>query len=320
MAPKLLDNRSVASANKISYQQRSDLFDWLSNSGIHWAGALDEDAFLGRLFDLKSLPSTDSRRSQFPTAAEDIWQHRVRNEDWPADWVFDDPRFDLRHIDDGTFLRFLEQTVSPRARPDSAEAAALVDAFNQLIRRSGWELVEDPERRIGDRVYYRVAASGGVHSPTALKIAPPDILEASVLADQLRRLRRDLESDPAAAIGHCKELLESQCKLVLDALGEQYSDRDDLPALYGKASRALGIHGEAVPGSSRASEAARTILRGLATITKSISEMRNAIGTGHGRGTTSPAENRHARLAFNATVAIAEFVADSWSEYRKGEH
>lgn len=305
----------MASSNKITYQQRADLIDWLAGSPFHWAGGQEEDAFLGRLFDLKSLPTTDSRRGQFPTAAEDIWQHRVRNTDWDDDWVFDDPRFNLRHVDDETFLRFLEQTVTPRARPDATEAATLVDAYNQVLQRSGWELAEAPERRVGDRAHYRATALGGVHSPSRVNVAPPDLREGSVLAEQLQRLRRDLLADPSAAIGHCKELLESQCKLVLDAVGESYSDRDDLPKLYGMASRALGIHGEAVPGSSRASDAVRTMLRSLATAVQSISEVRNTIGTGHGRGAHSPAERRHARFVFNATVTIAEFVADTWAQY-----
>jgi hypothetical protein len=304
----------VTSTNRISFQQRTDLIDWLVNSGYHWAGTQNEDAFLGRLFDLKKLPSTDSRKSQFPTAAEDIWQHRVNNSDWPDDWVFDDSRFNLRHGSDDTFLRFLEHTVSPRVRSNAAQSAAMVDAYNQIIRRSGWELVEDPDRRIGDTVHYRIAPTSGVHDPRTIEIAPPDLRVATVLTEQLRRLRRDLETDPPATIGHCKELLESQFKLILDSMNEPYSDRDDLPVLYGKLSRALGIHGEAVPGSSRASESIRTLLRSLATATKSISEIRNAIGTGHGRGSQSPAEKRHARLAFNATVAIAEFVADTWAD------
>jgi hypothetical protein len=51
-------------------------------------GRLNKTGFLGRVFDLESLPSTDSR---FRDAEGDIWQHTVNNPgDWDADWVFHD--------------------------------------------------------------------------------------------------------------------------------------------------------------------------------------------------------------------------------------
>lgn len=290
---------------------RSDLIDWLDGGSHHWAGVLDEQSFLGRLFDLKSLPSTDSRRSQFPTAAEDIWQHRVNNRDWDDDWVFTDSRFDLRHAPDEIFLRFFLETVTPRVRRDPIAAAELVRGYNDILRRGGYEFVED--RRVDTMIYYRSQRLSGIHSPAEISVAPPDVSDTAVLAGQLRRLKRDIDQDPAAAIAHCKELLESQSKLVLAALGESYSDRDDLPQLYGAASRALGIHASAVSGDSRASDSVRAMLRNLQSVVQNVSEARNSMGTGHGRGIESPAETRHARLVFNATVTVAEFVADTWA-------
>jgi len=40
------------------------------------------------------LPSTD-RRPRYPTAREDICQHRLNNDDWDDDWIFEDPQFGL---------------------------------------------------------------------------------------------------------------------------------------------------------------------------------------------------------------------------------
>jgi hypothetical protein len=75
-------SRIVIAKNRISSQSRTDLSEWLATLGYHWAGAQNEDAFLARLYNLRELPTTDSRRSQFTTAAEDIWQHGVNNSDW----------------------------------------------------------------------------------------------------------------------------------------------------------------------------------------------------------------------------------------------
>lgn len=48
---------------------RRDISDAVLVGGIDWSGRLDEPAFLGRMFDLASLPSTDRR---FPDASGDI--------------------------------------------------------------------------------------------------------------------------------------------------------------------------------------------------------------------------------------------------------
>ncbi|WP_412872425.1 abortive infection family protein [Curtobacterium flaccumfaciens] len=297
--------------NSISARVRSDLAEWLTVSGFHWAGIEDEDSFLARLYDLKSKPSTDSRR-QYPTAAEDIHQHRVRNTtDWPDDWVFTDSRFNLLHSPDEELLAFLAATVRPMTQQDPETAAAMVDGYNEQLRPLGWELAE--ARRVGNNIYYEARKASGVHDPAKVVVAGPNVVDRRVLDEQLARLRRDIDSDPAAAIGQCKELLESQLKLVLRSFNIEVNDREDLSDLYGKAARALGIHGEAVPGDRRGSDALKGMLRNLASLVRNIAEARNSMGTGHGRAHTSAAKRRHARLVFNTTVAVTEFVADTWS-------
>jgi hypothetical protein len=44
----------------ISEITRADLLDWFIAAEVKWWGRLDEHQFLGRLYDLDSLPSTDS--------------------------------------------------------------------------------------------------------------------------------------------------------------------------------------------------------------------------------------------------------------------
>jgi hypothetical protein len=78
---------------RISQITRRDIADAITVEGVNWNGRLEESEFLSRIFDLNSLPSTDSR---FKDAAGDIWQHRVNNpEDWTDDWIFRDERFNL---------------------------------------------------------------------------------------------------------------------------------------------------------------------------------------------------------------------------------
>src|SRR3990167_6150614 len=101
---------------KISEATRRDIFDAIVIENVAWAGRLEEPDFLARLFDLKSLSSTDGR---FRDAYGDIWQHRINNQDWDDSWVFADTRFNLLRGEDEIFLRFLCETLHPVVRTDN---------------------------------------------------------------------------------------------------------------------------------------------------------------------------------------------------------
>ena len=93
---------------------RKNVLDWVSVERTAWSGRLEEDQFLARIFDLDKMPSHDGR---LETAAGDIWQHRVNNNDGPDDWVFTDSRFNLLGCPDETFLPFLTEMLHPVVRP-----------------------------------------------------------------------------------------------------------------------------------------------------------------------------------------------------------
>ncbi len=125
--------------NSISEVTRRAIIDFLTASKIPWAGHMQEDAFLGRLYDLAHIPSTDYR---YDDAAKDIWKHRVINEDWSDDWVFYDSRFNLLWATDEEFLRFLCETVHPVVRPGSEQARSIVASYNVELKADGWQIVE----------------------------------------------------------------------------------------------------------------------------------------------------------------------------------
>lgn len=294
----------------ISRDTRSNVLDWLSLSEYDWSGRLEHPQFLARIYDLDALPSNDYR---YKNAAGDIRQHMVNNWDWEDDWVFDDERFQLRDGDDEVFLKFLVETVHPRVRDDRDAAAAMVAAYNDTLRRDGYELFETG--RFGDRIIYGWRQIAAYHAPATLKLTQtPDLTENAVLRRHLDLIDRDLNSDPAAAISSCKNLLESQCKIVLTDLEVEFSERDELPGLFSSVASALAINAGSVDGSKRGSEAVRKAMRALSTLVQSVAEARNSIGDGHGSVNESPATSRHARLVFNSTVAAAQFIADTWHE------
>lgn len=122
----------------ISEATRRDIFDSIVLENVQWNGRLEEPDFLSRLYDLKSMPSTDSR---FPDAYRDIWQHRINNFDWDDYWVFTDSRFNLLHGEDEMFLRFLCETLHPVVRTDPEEIERLRQGYNLLLSNDGYEIV-----------------------------------------------------------------------------------------------------------------------------------------------------------------------------------
>ena len=128
--------------NTITEVTRRDIIDHIVVGKIDWAGALSPADFLGRLYDLASLPSKDPR---FRSAHGDINMHTVNFQDWDLGWVFDDNRFGIRWITDSEFLRFLCETLHPVVRPDPEQAGQLAAQLNTFLARDGWELFEEDE-------------------------------------------------------------------------------------------------------------------------------------------------------------------------------
>jgi hypothetical protein len=268
---------------------------------------LEEPAFLKRVYpELDEMRSTDPR---FKGATGDIWQHRVNNYDWDDDWVFDDERFELRSGPDELFIGFLCQMLHPLVRPDEEEVRNLLMDFNEFLAADDWEVIEVSQ--MSGRPVFAGRRREAVKEPIdALELEDYDDLgDPQVIREHLKRIDRDLKGDAAGAIGSSKELIESILKTILDDYDVAYGRKDDLMDLYKKVQKVLGLRAEAVPSDAKGSQAATKALRALVSTIQSLAELRNALGTGHGKAQRSPALTRHARLAFNASVAVSEFFS-----------
>ena len=85
---------------------------------------------------------------------------------------------------------------------------------------------------------------------------------------------RDLNDDPATAISSCKNLIESQCKIVLTDLGVEFLSEMSFPGCSRRLRSSLNINANAVEGDSRGSDALRKAMRALTTTVQSIAESR----------------------------------------------
>jgi hypothetical protein len=190
----------VEPVNTVTEVTRRAIIDYLS-VGRHWSGTLQEDEFLGRIYDLKRMSSTDYR-PEYDNAAKDIWKHRVMNSDWSDDWVFTDERFDLLFGSDEAFLKFLAETVHPVVRRHTEDALAMVTEFNLALNVDGWEIY--PVKRISNKPVfgYRRLLGPPPHLGEAKRVA--ERLTGAYIAQQIRRLQEAADADPELAIGTAK--------------------------------------------------------------------------------------------------------------------
>lgn len=114
-------------------------------------------------------------------------------------------------------------------------------------------------------------------------------------------------SDPEGAITSARTLLESVCKTILDERDIEYTDKDDLPKLYGKVSGALNLAPD-----KHSEEIFKTILGGCRSVVVGLGSLRNRLSDAHGKGTQQVRPtDRHAALAVNLSGAMAMFLLET---------
>jgi hypothetical protein len=292
--------------NTITKVTRRAIIDYLS-VGRYWAGNLQEHEFLGRIYDLNKMPSTDYRH-EYNTAAKDIWKHRVMNSDWSDDWIFTDRRFNLLHGPDEAFLNFLAETVHPIVRPNTEEALKMAQEYNSLLVEDGWEICKVKEIS-GKPVfgYRRVIDGSHLHIGEAKEIA--DRLSGTYVAQQVRRLQEAIEKDPDLAIGTAKEFLETLCKTILTERKIEFSKSEDLPGLVKQTIKNLNVVPDDIAEMTQAKKTVTVLLNNLGSIGHQLAEVRNQFGTGHGKSSDHVGlQRRHAKLAVGTAATLAAFL------------
>ncbi|CAM4008184.1 abortive infection family protein [Janibacter anophelis] len=157
-------------------------------------------------------------------------------------------------------------------------------------------------------------ASGAGSALAVTDDALNSLTDPTAIRDHLNRIANLIESDPRAAVGNAKDLLESAAKLVLRELGNEYPPKPKLPVLIDTTHRVLGAHAKEFKDSS----AIRSLLGGLSTTVKGVAELRNEAGTGHGRESVPVwVAPRHARLAVGATTVWVQFVLETLGERKR---
>lgn len=304
-------------AESISEETRRNIIDGLRLENVLYCGRLSDVEFLSRIFDLKALPSHDSR---FKDLAGDIWQHRVNNpEDWSEDWVYEDTRLNLLKGPSDRFLQFLCEIVHPVVRPDRDEALRLAGQFNDQLRKDGWTLVEQEKIAGRPRFVSRPLRDGQSRAVSRAKLVG-DALDAGWMQIEIERLENAIDRDPALAIGTAKELVETCCKTILTKRNVTYPRSAGLPELTKLVAKELKLVPEGIPSEAKGSDLVRLVLRNLSSLTNYLAELRGLYGSGHGRdGKHRGLEPRHARLAAGAAVVFIDFVTETHRRHNPEE-
>lgn len=188
-------------------------------------------------------------------------------------------------------LALIEHGTSLKAEPD-AEARALTEKCR--------------------RIATRLVACGPSLDP--LK-EHAKVLDATHLAEQIRRLEASIETDPSLAIGTAKELIETYCKTILAERGKPVAGTPDVSTLTKETLKELKLVPEGVSDASRGADVIKRLLSNLGTIGNGLAELRGLYGTGHGKhGSTTGLGVRHAKLAVGAAATLVVFLFETHKE------
>ncbi|MBR7716770.1 AAA family ATPase [Acinetobacter nosocomialis] len=89
--------------------------------------------FFDSILDLKSLPTTDHRKTQYPTAYEDFYQHYVNNNDWDNNELLK-IKFNFTN-DNGNFIKFITKIISPQVRASNEEIIEYCNLIEDLTKK-----------------------------------------------------------------------------------------------------------------------------------------------------------------------------------------
>lgn len=131
------------------YQTQDVVFGNTFHYQINYFGRLEIPTFLNRLYNLKELPSLDSR---YKDAQTDIYVHTVTNDDYPNDFILDDERFNLREADDITLLNFICEMFHPEVRDENSGWVEIKYQISRLLSADGYTII--PIKEISGREIY----------------------------------------------------------------------------------------------------------------------------------------------------------------------
>ena len=292
----------MQSKKQITTVTRQHIADEMQIDKLWYQGRQSEPDFLGRIFDLQSLPSRDIRYSN---AYDDIYQHMVNNNDWDENWIYSDPRINMLYCDDNLYLKFLADTLHPLVRTNPDEVSRLLEIYNKHLSADGFEVAQTDEIS-GKPIFTGRQKIIGQGHLTAKKVEIKKYLNTSYVNSKITTMNDAVYKDTDIAIGTAKELLETTCKSILKQRGQTINSDWTLPQLLKETTSILDFKPKEADDPEKAEKSIRQMLGGITSIVHGAAELRNGYGTGHGKDANFKGlETKYAKLFVGVISEIA---------------
>lgn len=266
----------------------------------------DEIDFIERIWPISSMSGDQFARDiddwGFRSLKADIIQHMRANDDWSNSDLLE--RLGLMDCSRSLLFRFLEATVHPTA-VDEATQKARVDRINSHLQHDGYRLTRSGSMS-GSPIYSIVAHAIGSPADAAISSTLRQFEPEQVHGRWTAALDRR-STDPAGAITLARTLLEDVCRWLLEELGENAGDQDDLPALYRKLAKRLKLAPD-----DHSEQVFKQILGSCQQVVEQLGALRNKLGDAHGGPRRAKPAPRHAELAVNLAGSMATFLVSTW--------
>ena len=262
---------------------------------------VEEYAFISSVLPLQRMPAPN--QTFYSSLEEYLLQHTVRNDDLNSQEYLES--LGLLSCSTSFLFYFLEQLTSPEYQNEERQKD-LYKKIDALLRHDSYTL--SAVGRISGSPIYRVVAISN-KTPADLDITEALIeFDPDQIGDRWQKALDSRTSDPERAITLARTLLEDVCKWILHQADESWDEKDDLPALYKKLSKALKLAPD-----DYTEQIFKQILSGCQSVVSALGSIRNKLGDAHSIGPkrVKPA-TRHAELAVNLSGAMARFLVSTW--------
>ncbi|MPL70219.1 hypothetical protein SDC9_15974 [bioreactor metagenome] len=119
---------------------RKDIIKQIINSPFFMGDYKNEEGgiitFLEMIWDLRSMPSEDSR---FSNARDDIWKHIVMNDDITIEELFLD-RLSSSYNEPNVFINLINTSIHPTVMKDEEQRKKLIEFLNELLLKYNYKL------------------------------------------------------------------------------------------------------------------------------------------------------------------------------------
>jgi hypothetical protein len=150
-------------------------------------------------------------------------------------------------------------------------------------------------------------AQSGANNPIARSVVQTlSSYDSTIVEQQWIKIQNRRDNDLEGAITASKAMVETILKHILEEVGLEYTNNNDLPGLYSKVAHNLNVSPD---GSHEPSF--RQVLQGLVSVVNGIASIRNIYGDSHGKGSKYiPPEKMHTNLMIHCAGTISVFLIE----------